>query len=244
MNLGWDWGFIILSYTFGSFQVPLAASIILSVYFLAVVSSYYHELVAPGEIIKMKEKATVSPVVVFSDKDIGVKITAEEETVLVALESDSPPPPRHPLPDEVIVINPFLTDVFEKKNGNQELDKPAENDKKIKEINLKANFTPFKKSKTGDKTPAKMKVFLPGTGGDESDFDFSFNDPDFDSSLCAEAHEGVEENQWPLKIQTKPKSVFIIIFIDNLNKLFKDLTIGLNTLCHFQVKSDGLFFGL
>merc|ERR1711997_796224 len=84
------------------FRVPLAASIILSVYFLAVVSSYYHELVAPGEIIKMKEKAAVSPVVVFSDKDLGVKITAEEETVLVALESDSPPPPHQPLPDRCL----------------------------------------------------------------------------------------------------------------------------------------------
>ena len=182
------------------FQVPLIASIILSVYFLAVVSSYYHELVAPTEIIKMKEKAAISPVVVFSDENNEAKITAEEDTVLVALESVTPPPPRHPLPDEVIMItetnstNPFLTDVFQqKKSEDQELNEAMEIDKtKSKEINLKANFTPFKKSKIGDKTPAKMKIFLPGTGGDESDFDFSFNQND--SSLCAETHQGVEEN--------------------------------------------------
>ena len=189
------------------FQVPLVASIILSVYFLAVVSSYYHELVAPSEIIKMKEKAAVSPVVVFSDKNSEAKIGAEEDTVLVALESVTPPPPRHPLPDEVIMItetsstNPFLTDVFQqKKTEDQETNKTMEAGKtqpKLainKEINLKANFTPFKKSKIGEKTPAKMNIFLPGTGGDgdESDFDFSFNQ--FDSSLCAETHQGVEEN--------------------------------------------------
>ena len=155
----------------------------------------------------MKEKAAISPVVAFSDKNNDAKITAEEDTVLVALESDTPPPPRHPLPDEVIMINencgtnPFLTDVFQqKKTKDQEIniatniDENQSQQPKSKEINLKANFTPFKKSKTGDKTPAKMKVFLPGTGGDDSDFDFSFNDPDFDSSLCAETHPGVEEN--------------------------------------------------
>ena len=95
--------------------------------------------------------------------------------------------------------NPFLTDVFkQKKSEDQELNEAMEIDQtkskepNNKEFNLKANFTPFKKSKIGDKTPAKMKIFLPGTGGDESDFDFSFNQND--SSLCAETHEGVEEN--------------------------------------------------
>ena len=150
--------------------------------------------------------------VAFSDKNNEAKITTAEEgedTVLVALESDTPLPPRHPLPEEVIMINernssstnPFLTDVFQqKKTEDQANNELTESDKihlkqaNNKEINLKANFTPFKKSKIGDKTPAKMKVFLPGTAGDESDFDFSFNDPDFDSSLCAETHEGVEEN--------------------------------------------------
>ena len=158
----------------------------------------------------MKEKAAINPVVAFSDKNNEAKITSAEEgedTVLVALESDTPLPPRHPLPDEVIMINetnstnPFLTDVFQqKKTEDQATKRIMESDKvqsdpaNNKTINLKANFTPFKKSKIGDKTPAKMKVFLPGTGGDESDFDFSFNDPDFDSSLCAETHEGAEEN--------------------------------------------------
>ena len=184
----------------------MVASAALSIYFVAVVSSYYHELVAPEEMLKLKEKAAVAT---FTDKDasVAVQMMGEEETVLVALDhEDTPPPPRHPCPDEVISIedskkiktNPFLTDVFE--NGKSESNKVNETNTKpiLKEsnapqISLKSNFTPFKKgSKIGDKTPAKMRVFLPGTGGDESDFDFSFNDPDFDSSLCAESHPGVE----------------------------------------------------
>lgn len=181
---------------------------VLSIYFLAVVSSYYHELAAPAQLSKLKEKAAVAPVVAAGDKEAAAGAEAEEETVLVALEQEDSPPPRHPCPDEVITItevplesskmntnNPFLSDVFA--SDKEKSDRPNDigNSKQVRgqpEINLKANFTPFKKSsKVGDKTPAKMKVFLPGSGGDESDFDFSFTDPDFDSSLCAETHEGV-----------------------------------------------------
>ena len=141
------------------------------------------------------------------NEEEGATVEAEEETVLVALEQDNPPP-RHPCPDEVITItevplesskmntnNPFLSDVFASDKDKSDRPNTIGNSKQVSgkpEINLKANFTPFKKSsKVGDKTPAKMKVFLPGSGGDESDFDFSFTDPDFDSSLCAETHEGV-----------------------------------------------------
>ena len=173
----------------------MAASI-LSVYFVAVVSSYYHELKAPAELQKLKEKSVVLSIT--EKDDCEVKIT-EEETVLVTLDQEeSLSLPALPRPDEVIPIkvssstttttsnnyaNPFTEDVFQD-------EKP-----KAAEVNMKvgANFTPFKKSKKlGDKTPAKMKVFLPGTGEDESDFDFSFNDPDFDSSLCAENHDNVD----------------------------------------------------
>jgi len=176
------------------FRVPLVAASILSVYFVAVVSSYYHELKAPEELKKLKEKSVVLSIT--EKDDCEVKIT-EEETVLVTLDQEETLSlPSLPRPDEVIPIkvssasnsnsnyaNPFTADVFQD-------EKP-----KAADVNMKvgANFTPFKKStKLGEKTPAKMKVFLPGTGGDESDFDFSFNDPDFDSSLCAENHDNVD----------------------------------------------------
>ena len=167
------------------------ASSILSVYFVAVVSSYYHELKAPEELKKLKEKSVVLSIT--EEDDCQVKIT-EEETVLVTLDQeDSLSLPGLPRPDEVIPIqgsthtnkstNPFKTDVFQ-----DEVVKGQDIDVKVH-----ADFTPFKKNtKLGDKTPAKMKVFLPGTGGDDSDFDFSFNDPDFDSSLCADTHDNVE----------------------------------------------------
>lgn len=170
---------------------------ILTVYFMAVVSSFYHELSAPEDIIKQKEKAAVT----FHDKDDTVGIQIEEQTVLVSLEHDPTPTtslPSHPCPDEVISLpatNPFVSDIFsEGSKQNENTQQKTVKTKPSTDINLKANFTPFKKnSKVDGKTPAKMKVFLPGAGGDESDFDFSFTDPDFDSSLCAESHPGVED---------------------------------------------------
>ena len=171
----------------------MAASL-LSVYFVAVVSSFYHELKAPEELKKQKEKSVVLNIT-EREEDCQVRIS-EEETVLVTLEQEETLSlPALPRPEEVIPIqsstqtnnkstNPFTTDVFK-----DEKVKLKDNDVKVH-----ADFTPFKKnSKLGDKTPAKMKVFLPGAGGeDDSDFDFSFNDPDFDSSLCAESHDNVE----------------------------------------------------
>ena len=58
---------------------------ILTIYFLAVVSSFYHELVAPADLIKQKEKAAVT----FHDKDATVGIQIEEQTVLVSLEPEN-----------------------------------------------------------------------------------------------------------------------------------------------------------
>jgi len=108
---------------------------------------------------------------------------------------------KHPCPDEVIPIdvpqrsnknNPFTSDVFTT-DETKEMS-AGQSTKNLKDMNVKANFTPFKKShKIDEKTPAKMRIFLPGSGGDESDFDFSFNDPDFDSSLCAESHPEVDK---------------------------------------------------
>jgi len=185
-----NWGTLL------EFKAPLVASMILSIYFIAVVSSFYHELVAPAEIQKHKEQAAVKMII---DKNATVEELGEEETVLVSLEhGDSLL--KHPCPDEVIPIdtvrsnknNPFTSNVFTTDETNEmsafQITKNAP-----KDMNVKANFTPFKKShKHDDKTPAKMRIFLPGSGGDESDFDFSFNDPDFDSSLCAQSHPEVE----------------------------------------------------
>ena len=172
-------------------QVPLVAASLLSVYFIAVVSSFYHELKAPEELKKQKDKSVVLNITEREDCQVRI---SEEETVLVTLEQEETLSlPALPRPEEVIPIqpsaqsskstNPFSTDVFQDEKIKT----------KDKDLKVHADFTPFKKSsKLGEKTPAKMKVFLPGTGGDDSDFDFSFNDPDFDSSLCAEGHDNAE----------------------------------------------------
>ena len=50
---------------------------ILSIYFIAVVSSFYHELVAPAEIQKHKEQAAVKMII---DKNATVEELGEEES--------------------------------------------------------------------------------------------------------------------------------------------------------------------
>ena len=170
--------------------------VIFSVYFCAVVASFYHELVALRDL-------AVKEVGEEEEEDCGVgtpraggQVASREETVLVTLEQeDDMPSPGLPSPDEVINVkqvvtmsstNPFLSDVFKvKKQQSSESASDA--------FDIQSDFTPFKKSQGGGstQTPAKMRVFLPG-GGDESDFDFSFNDPDFDSSLCATKHPETE----------------------------------------------------
>merc|ERR1711953_1587899 len=74
------------------FRVPLVAASVLSVYFVAVVSSYYHELKAPAELKKLKEKSVV--VSITEKEDCEVKISEEETLSLPSL----------PRPDEVIPI--------------------------------------------------------------------------------------------------------------------------------------------
>jgi len=177
------------------FRAVIVGVLIFSVYFCAVVASFYHELVA------IKNMAAKE---VDEEEDCGVgtpraagQVANREETVLVTLEQEEDTPsPKLPSPDEVINVkqlvtmsstNPFLSDVFKVKQKQQSSESSAG------AFDIQSDFTPFKKSQEAGatQTPAKMRVFLPG-GGDESDFDFSFNDPDFDSSLCATSHPETE----------------------------------------------------
>lgn len=186
------------------FKAVIVGVVIFSVYFCAVVASFYHELVALRDL-------AVKEVGEEEEDDCGVgtpraegQVASREETVLVTLEQEEDmPSPGLPSPDEVINVkqmvtvsstnplvtmsstNPFLSDVFKVK-------KQQSSESASDPFDIQSDFTPFKKSQGGPtQTPAKMRVFLPG-GGDESDFDFSFNDPDFDSSLCATRHPETE----------------------------------------------------
>jgi len=185
-------------------QPVIVGALIFSGYFIFVVSSFYHELqwqavvgekAGPGEAGEpVMDGGVGTPMVA------GVHlVSTTEETVLVNLEQEEEEEtgPRLPRPDEVIPVvklestNPFLSDVFQinekKEKGKQQ---------PVSAGNIKANFTPFKKSKKEgvEKTPGKMTVFLPGgpETGEDSDFDFSFTDPDFNSSLCADKHQETE----------------------------------------------------
>jgi len=175
-------------------KAVLVGVIIFSVYFCAVVSSFYHELVATTARLNKEKEEEKEDCGVGTPRQ-GGQLIDREETVLVNLEQEEEsPPPRLPCPDEVINVkkvvtlasnNPFLSDVFKVKQKQQSSNSSSN------QFEIQSDFTPFKKDPSENKTPAKMRVFLPG-GGDESDFDFSFNDPDFDSSLCAVKHPDTE----------------------------------------------------
>jgi len=176
------------------FKAVIVGVVIFSIYFCAVVASYYHELMALNN-LAVKEMADEEDCGVGTPR-VGGQLANREETVLVNLEQEEDTPsPKLPCPEEVINVkklvslpstNPFLSDVFKVKQKQQSSDGASGFD-------IQSDFTPFKKTQEGGstQTPAKMRVFLPG-GGDESDFDFSFNDPDFDSSLCATRHPDTE----------------------------------------------------
>jgi len=172
------------------FKAVVVGIMIFSVYFSAVVASFYHELVALNNMNVKEEEADCG----VGTPMVSGQVTNREETVLVTLEQEEEsPPPALPSPEEVINVrklvtlpttNPFFSDVFKVKDKQQSSESSCGFD-------IQTDFTPFKKESGPIQTPAKMKVFLPG-GGDESDFDFSFNDPDFDSSLCATRHPETE----------------------------------------------------
>lgn len=171
------------------YQAVYLGVLLLSTYFCAVVVTQIHELRAQQAAVKKPK---------LEDLEEG-KEQVEEATVLMELESS---PPSLPQPEEVISVekikqlqpsNPFLEDVFKVKA----LQRAAKQTTSSGSMDIRADFTPFKKEEEREEgvegeLPAKLRIFLPQTGdGEESDFDFSFNDPVFDSSLCVQSHQAI-----------------------------------------------------
>ena len=172
------------------YQAVYVGGLLLSTYFCAVVVTQLHKLRATGG--KKKPKTLEGG----KEEQTEAVLVPGEDTLLVELS------PGLPRPEEVIDVekevklsanNPFLEDVFKVK-ALQRAAKQARTT-----MDIRSDFTPFKskeeKAAQDDKkeveVPAKLRIFLPTTGNDaeESDFDFSFNDPVFDSSLVAASHQ-------------------------------------------------------
>ena len=179
------------------YQAVYVGGLLLSTYFCAVVVTQLHKLRA-GLATGGKKK----PRTIEGGEEEEEKLQQKAEDVLVPGEDTllvelSPGLPR---PEEVINVekevklsatNPFLEDVFKMK-AMQRAAKQA-----TTSMDIRSDFTPFKskEDKAGQEeneveVPAKLRIFLPTTCNDaeESDFDFSFNDPVFDSSLVASSH--------------------------------------------------------
>jgi len=179
------------------YQAVYVGGLLLSIYFCAVVVTQLHKLRA-GLATGGKKK----PRTIEGGEEEEEKLQKKTEDVLVPGEDTllvelSPGLPR---PEEVINVekevklsatNPFLEDVFKVK-AMQRAAKQA-----TTSMDIRSDFTPFKskeekagKEENEEELPAKLRIFLPTTGNDaeESDFDFSFNDPVFDSSLVASTH--------------------------------------------------------
>merc|ERR1712130_649500 len=177
------------------YQAVYVGALLLSTYFCAVVVTQLHKLRASLATGGKKKPRTIEGGEEEEEKlqqkteDI---LVPGEETFLVELS------PGLPRPEEVINVekevklsatNPFLEDVFKVK-GMQRAAKQS-----TTSMDIRSDFTPFKSKeekevKEEEELPAKLRIFLPTTGNDaeESDFDFSFNDPVFDSSLVASSH--------------------------------------------------------
>ena len=172
------------------YQAVYVGGLLLSTYFCAVVVTQLHKLRATGG--KKKPKTLEGG----KEEQTEAVLVPGEDTLLVELS------PGLPRPEEVIDVekevklsanNPFLEDVFKVK-ASQRAAKQAGTT-----MDIRSDFTPFKskEEKTAQddekevEVPAKLRIFLPTTGNDaeESDFDFSFNDPVFDSSLVAASHQ-------------------------------------------------------
>ena len=179
------------------YQAVYVGGLLLSIYFCAVVVTQLHKLRA-GLATGGKKK----PRTIEGGEEEEEKLQKKAEDVLVPGEDTllvelSPGLPR---PEEVINVekevklsatNPFLEDVFKVKAMQRAAKQSTTS------MDIRSDFTPFKskEEKTGEEEneeelPAKLRIFLPTTGNDaeESDFDFSFNDPVFDSSLVASSH--------------------------------------------------------
>ena len=179
------------------YQAVYVGGLLLSTYFCTVVVTQLHKLRASLATGGKKKPRTIE-----GGEEEEEKLQQKTEDVLVPGEETflvelSPGLPR---PEEVINVekevklsatNPFLEDVFKVK-AMQRAAKQA-----TTSMDIRSDFTPFKskEEKAGQEeseveVPAKLRIFLPTTGNDaeESDFDFSFNDPVFDSSLVASSH--------------------------------------------------------
>ena len=179
------------------YQAVYVGGLLLSIYFCAVVVTQLHKLRA-GLATGGKKK----PRTIEAGEEEEEKLQKKTEDVLVPGEDTllvelSPGLPR---PEEVINVekevklsatNPFLEDVFKVKAMQRAAKRSTTS------MDIRSDFTPFKskEEKTGEEEneeelPAKLRIFLPTTDNDaeESDFDFSFNDPVFDSSLVASSH--------------------------------------------------------
>ena len=179
------------------YQAVYVGGLLLSIYFCAVVVTQLHKLRA-GLATGGKKK----PRTIEGGEEEEEKLQKKTEDVLVPGEDTllvelSPGLPR---PEEVINVekevklsatNPFLEDVFKVKAMQRAAKQSTTS------MDIRSDFTPFKskEEKTGEEEneeelPAKLRIFLPTTDNDaeESDFDFSFNDPVFDSSLVASSH--------------------------------------------------------
>merc|ERR1712130_59445 len=177
------------------YQAVYVGGLLLSIYFCAVVVTQLHKLRAGLSTTGGKKK----PRSIEGGEEEQEKLQQKMEDVLVPGEDTllvelSPGLPR---PEEVINVekevklsatNPFLEDVFKVKAMQRAAKQSTTS------MDIRSDFTPFKskeeKDEKEEELPAKLRIFLPTTGNDaeESDFDFSFNDPVFDSSLVASSH--------------------------------------------------------
>jgi len=188
------------------YQAVYVGGLLLSTYFCAVVVTQLHKLRAglASTSGKKKPRTIEGGEEEEEDEELQEKKTEDvlvlgEDTLLVELS------PGLPRPEEVINVekevklsstNPFLEDVFKVKAMQR-----AAKQVTTTSMDIRSDFTPFKskeekaardeENEVDVELPAKLRIFLPGNEGndaDESDFDFSFNDPIFDSSLVASNH--------------------------------------------------------
>ena len=189
------------------YQAVYVGGLLLSTYFCAVVVTQLHKLRAglastggkkkPRTIEGGEEEEEEEEK--LQQKKLEDVLVPGEDTLLVELS------PGLPRPEEVINVekevklsstNPFLEDVFKVKAMQR-----AAKQVTTTSMDIRSDFTPFKskeekaardeENEVEVELPAKLRIFLPGNEGndaDESDFDFSFNDPVFDSSLVASNH--------------------------------------------------------
>jgi hypothetical protein len=176
------------------YQPVYVAAIAFSSYFCAVVVTQFHEL--------RRQSPQKAPLPGGGEVELGEGVGTPrpseslplDDSMLLELETD---PPGLPQPEEVISVaevtklatnNPFLEDVFKVAKAAKAAKPSAVSSATL---DIRSDFTPFKKEdpgrgEAGGELPAMMRVFLPNNAdGEESDFDFSFTDPAFDSSLCA-----------------------------------------------------------